>query len=205
MMQHVGYNSPPHLWNLRNSDGETAKDVFVKEHSEIREKAEKAVKDMNNGLMLIVTLIGTVIYAALFTPPGGYRQSENDPSYGLPVFHTDDMRMYYVHLYWGLLAAFVAFATMFSIQSCPFRSNDFYLDLPLRLLVAMTSLMLSVVFITLASRQIYIIERQNDFPLGEHITHACLLAATFILGSIDGSFLLLLRIHFFMANFNLFL
>ncbi|KAG5543375.1 hypothetical protein RHGRI_016190 [Rhododendron griersonianum] len=167
--KHVSYNSPPHLWNLRNSVGKTAKEVFVKEHSEIREKAEKAVKDMNNGLMLIVALIGTVNFAALFTPPGGYRQSEGE---GLPVFLTDDMRMYYLHIFCGLLAAFVAFATMFSIQSCPFRSNDFYLDLPLRLLVAMGSLMLSVVFIALASRQVYLLELHGRlrFPLGEYIT-----------------------------------
>ncbi|KAE9457105.1 hypothetical protein C3L33_11001, partial [Rhododendron williamsianum] len=141
---------------------------------------------MNNGLMLIVALIGTVNFAALFTPPGGYRQSEGE---GLPVFLTDDMRMYYLHIFCGLLAAFVGFATMFAIQSCPFRSNDFYLDLPLRLLVAMGSLMLSVVFIALASRQVYLLELHGRlrFPLGEYITYACLLTATFILGSIDGT------------------
>ncbi|KAF7141762.1 hypothetical protein RHSIM_Rhsim06G0043300 [Rhododendron simsii] len=197
-IEHVSYNSPPHLLNLRNSDEKTAKEVFEIEHSEIREKAEKAVKDMNNGLMLIVALIGTVNYAALFTPPGGYRQNEADPyKYGLLVFLTDDMRMYYLHIFCGLLAAFVAFATMFSIQSCPFRSNDFYLDLPLRLLVAMGSLMLSVVFIALASRQVYILERLG-FPLGEYITYACLLAATFIVGSLDGSFLLLYYLSFLL-------
>ncbi|KAG5543376.1 hypothetical protein RHGRI_016191 [Rhododendron griersonianum] len=180
--KHVSYNSPPHLWNLRNSDGETAKEIFEKEHSEIREKAEKTVKDVNNGLMLIVALIGTVNYAALFTPPGGYRQSEKDPSYGLPVFLTDDMRMYYLHISCGLFAAFVAFANMFSIQSCPFRCNDFYLDLPLRLLVAMIFFMLSVVFTSLASRQVFLLLRLH-FPLGQSNTFTCLLAATiFILG-----------------------
>ncbi|KAI8549820.1 hypothetical protein RHMOL_Rhmol06G0055100 [Rhododendron molle] len=196
--KHVSYDSPPHVWNLRNSDGETAKEVFEKEHSEIREKAEKTIKDMNNGLMLIVALIGTVNYAALFTPPGGYRQSEDDLSYGLPVFLTDDMRMYYLYIFCGIFAAFVAFATMFSIQSCPFRCNDFYLDLPLRLMVAMTSFMLSVVFTTLASRQVFLLERLH-FPLGQYNTFGCLLAATiFILGSIDGSFLLLYYLSFML-------
>ncbi|XP_058220986.1 uncharacterized protein LOC131331145 isoform X3 [Rhododendron vialii] len=196
--KHVSYDSPQHEWNLRNLDGETAKEVFEKEHSEIREKAEKTVKDMNNCLMLIVALIGTVNYAALFTPPGGYRQSEDDPRYGLLVFPTEDMRMYYLDIFCGLFAAFVAFATMFSIQSCPFRCNDFYLDLPLRLLVAMTSFMLSVVFTALASRQVFLLERLH-FPLGQYNTFGCLLAATiFILGSIDGSFLLLYYLSFML-------
>ncbi|KAE9444816.1 hypothetical protein C3L33_23286, partial [Rhododendron williamsianum] len=67
----VSYDSPPHLGYLQNSNGETAAEAFMKEHSETREKAEKAVKYMNNGLMLISTLIGSVNYAALLTPPGG--------------------------------------------------------------------------------------------------------------------------------------
>ncbi|KAF7141913.1 hypothetical protein RHSIM_Rhsim06G0043800 [Rhododendron simsii] len=197
--KHVSYDSPPHLWYLRNSDGETATEVFEKEHLEIREKAEKTIKDMNNGLMLIVALIGTVNYAALFTPPGGYRQSEDDPRYGLLVFLTDDMHMYYLYIFGGILAAFVGFATMFSIQSCQFRCNDFYLDLPLRLLLAMASFMLSVVFTALASRQVFLLERLH-FPLEQQYnTFGCLLAATiFILGSIDGSFLLLYYLSFML-------
>lgn len=88
-MQQVSYDSPPHLGYLQNSNGETAAEAFMKEHSETREKAEKAVKYMNNGLMLISTLIGTVNYAALLTPPGGYRQDKEDPLYGRPVFLTE--------------------------------------------------------------------------------------------------------------------
>ncbi|XP_058220947.1 uncharacterized protein LOC131331125 [Rhododendron vialii] len=193
--KHVSYDSPPHLWYLRNSDGETATKVFAKEHSEIREKAEKAVKDVNNGLMLIVALIGTVNYAALLTPPGGYRQSEGDPFYGLLVFLTDDMRMYFFHILCGLLAAFFAFATMFSIQSCPFRSNDFYLDLPLRLLLAMLSLVLSVVFTALSSRQVYFLDGLF-FTQARYVIYMCLLVLILILGSIDPPFLIFYYLSF---------
>ncbi|KAI8549791.1 hypothetical protein RHMOL_Rhmol06G0052800 [Rhododendron molle] len=195
MWDHVSYDSPPHLWYLRNSDEETAIEVFAKEHSEIREKAEKAVKDVNSGLMLIVALIGTVNYAALFTPPGGYRQSEADPLYGLLVFLTDDMRMYFFHIFSGLLAAFVAFATMFSIMSCPFRSNDFYLDLPLRLLLAMATLVLSVVFTALSSRQVYFLDGLF-FTRARYVIYMCLLLLIFILGSIDPPFLILYYLSF---------
>ncbi|KAI8555783.1 hypothetical protein RHMOL_Rhmol05G0201000 [Rhododendron molle] len=147
----VSYDSPPHLEYLQNSNGETAAEAFMKEHSETREKAEKAVKYMNNGLMLITTLIGTVNYAALLTPPGGYRQDKEDPLYGRPVFLTEEMRTYSFLVSGGLVASFVAFSTMLSIQSCPFRSRDFYLDLPLRLFFAMNSMFLSVVFTALSS------------------------------------------------------
>ncbi|XP_058220995.1 uncharacterized protein LOC131331149 [Rhododendron vialii] len=83
--KHVSYESPPHLWCLQNSGGETATEAFVREHSEIREKAENAVKDMNNGLMLIVALIGTArqlrrnFYPAGRLPPKRRRSSLRPP------------------------------------------------------------------------------------------------------------------------------
>ncbi|KAI8549826.1 hypothetical protein RHMOL_Rhmol06G0055500 [Rhododendron molle] len=139
-MLHVSHDSPPHLMYLRNSDGEMATDAFLRQHSEIRSEAEKAVKDVNNGLMLVVVLIGTVNNAALFTPPGGYRQDENDPKYGLPVIFTEEMCIYFMLIFLGLFTGVLPFTIMFSIQSLPFRSSDFYLDLPLRLFLAMSSL-----------------------------------------------------------------
>ncbi|KAG5543380.1 hypothetical protein RHGRI_016195 [Rhododendron griersonianum] len=153
--EHVSHDSPPHLMYLQNSDGEMATDAFLREHSEIRSEAEKSVKDVNNGLMLVVVLIGTVNYAALFTPPGGYRQDEKYPKYGLPVIFTEEMRIYFLLIYCGLFTGVLSFTIMFSIQSLPFRSSDFYLDLPLRLFLAMSSLVLSMAFTALSSRQVY--------------------------------------------------
>ncbi|CAL5351771.1 unnamed protein product [Camellia sinensis] len=81
----VWYDSPPHFLYLENSNGMTAKELFEINHIELRDKAEKAFKDMNNGLMLVTALIGIVNYAALFTLPGGYDQDNQSKTYGEPI------------------------------------------------------------------------------------------------------------------------
>ncbi|KAF7143317.1 hypothetical protein RHSIM_Rhsim05G0144500 [Rhododendron simsii] len=141
----VSYDSPPHLGYLQNSNGETAAEAFMKEHSETREKAEKAVKYMNNGLMLISTLIGTINYAALLTPPGGYRQDKEDPLYNYMVAPSSSRKRC-------------------ALTSC----SDFYLDLPLRLFFAMNSMFLSVVFTALSSLQVY---RLDQLYFTRHVAY----------------------------------
>ncbi|CAL5423077.1 unnamed protein product [Camellia sinensis] len=63
----------------------TAKELFEKNHKNLRDNAEEAFKHMNNGLMLVTTLIGNVNYAALFTLPGGYDQENTSKTYGQSV------------------------------------------------------------------------------------------------------------------------
>lgn len=194
-MQHVSHDSPPHLMYLQNSAGEMATDAFLREHSEIRSEAEKAVKDVNNGLMLVVVLIGTVNYAALFTPPGGYRQDEKDPKYGLPVIFSEEMRIYFLLIFLGLFTGVLSFTIMFSIQSLPFRSSDFYLDLPLRLFLAMSSLVLSMAFTALSSRQVYLLD-QLYLPQGAFLAYFCGVVLMFTLVYIDVTFLTVYYLSF---------
>ena len=51
----------------KNSNNETAKDVFRTEHNKLAEKGEKWMKDTANSCMLVSTLIATVLFAAAFT------------------------------------------------------------------------------------------------------------------------------------------
>ncbi|KAF2309995.1 hypothetical protein GH714_006101 [Hevea brasiliensis] len=54
----------------KNVDGKTPRDVFMKEHKELREAAEKWMINTANSCMLVATLIATVVFAAAFTVPG---------------------------------------------------------------------------------------------------------------------------------------
>ncbi|CAL5420674.1 unnamed protein product [Camellia sinensis] len=81
----IWFDSPPHFLYLENSKGITAKELFEKNHKDLRDKAEEAFKHMNNGLKLVTPLIGTVNYVALFTLPGGYDQENTSKTYGQPV------------------------------------------------------------------------------------------------------------------------
>ncbi|KAG5550141.1 hypothetical protein RHGRI_015183 [Rhododendron griersonianum] len=66
--------------------GRTATELFEDTHSGLRKDAEKALKSMNSGLLLVSALIGTVNYAAVFTLPGGFDSNSNRDSrdYGRP-------------------------------------------------------------------------------------------------------------------------
>ncbi|CAL5350587.1 unnamed protein product [Camellia sinensis] len=82
--KHVWDDSPPHFWYHVNSNEMTAKELFEGNHIDLRDKVEKAFKDMNNGLMLVAAFIGTLNYATLIILPGGYDQEHTSKTYGEP-------------------------------------------------------------------------------------------------------------------------
>ncbi|XP_044497496.1 uncharacterized protein LOC123219552 [Mangifera indica] len=59
----------------KNKEGKTPRALFTEEHRELRQKAERWVKDIANGCIMGATLIATVVFAAAFTVPGGINDS----------------------------------------------------------------------------------------------------------------------------------
>ncbi|GMP25880.1 hypothetical protein CsSME_00002538 [Camellia sinensis var. sinensis] len=143
----------------RNYDGKTAQEVFEKNHIEMRKEAEKAAKDMNSGLMLVSTIIGSVNYAALFTPPGGLDQIS-----GLPIFtnrtatERSDLQLFSYYIGGSLVAALLALGTQLSIQLSRFGNNEFLISLPFKYLLASTALFYATSFSVTACYQTYILE-----------------------------------------------
>ncbi|KAI3957963.1 hypothetical protein MKW98_020605 [Papaver atlanticum] len=56
----------------RNKNGDTAHDIFTKEHKELKESGEKWLKDTSGSCMVVAALIATVAFASAFTVPGVY-------------------------------------------------------------------------------------------------------------------------------------
>ena len=75
------YDSFPYLWQLQNSEGKTAAQVFETNHASVRKKAEKTMKEMANSVLIVFVLIGTINFATVFTVPGGFNQDSGDPVY----------------------------------------------------------------------------------------------------------------------------
>ncbi|KAL7195944.1 hypothetical protein ACSBR1_036049 [Camellia fascicularis] len=80
--KHVWDDSPPHFLYHENSNGMITKELFEGNHIDLRDKVEKAFKDMNNGLMLVAALTGTLNYVTLITLPRGYDQDHTSKTYG---------------------------------------------------------------------------------------------------------------------------
>ncbi|GFY84672.1 hypothetical protein Acr_03g0014460 [Actinidia rufa] len=155
----IWYDSPTHFLYLQNTAGKTPNEIFEENHSDLRVKAEKALKDMNNGLMLFSALIGTVNYAAIFTIPGGIDQDRKSTNFSHPTLyhsnHETDLLLFLWYTGGGLFSSFVALVTMVAIQLSRFCSNDFYMALPIRYVVALTAIFVSTVFTTNACFKAY--------------------------------------------------
>ncbi|KAK3031157.1 hypothetical protein RJ639_035180 [Escallonia herrerae] len=154
--ERVRRDSNPHILRHRNSKGKTAGELYEEHHSTLRETAEKAAKDINQGLMIISTLLATVNFAVLFTLPGGFNQDD-----GHPVLLDNSKRALRLFLFYigaSLFAALFALATLLSIQLSPFHVDDFYFALPMKWLISSTAMFYSTTFTIMACLQTLILE-----------------------------------------------
>ncbi|XP_052176283.1 uncharacterized protein LOC127790705 isoform X2 [Diospyros lotus] len=164
----IWYDSPPNFQYHRNIDGKTAFELFQENHVSLREKAEKTLKDMNNGLMLVATLIGAVNYATLFTIPGGFVDDKNSASFGRPKFFSTKKEDQVLSFLWytgvALFSALIALTAMLLIQLSRFTNNDFFMILPVRYLGSLAALFISTIFTIAACAQAYVIIEINVNP-----------------------------------------
>ncbi|XP_076882061.1 uncharacterized protein LOC143530400 [Bidens hawaiensis] len=70
---------PPDYRERKNKDGLTPHELFRKEHKELVTEGEKWMKGTANRCMVVAALIATIVFAAAFTVPGGYSQSNGFP------------------------------------------------------------------------------------------------------------------------------
>ena len=168
LWQRIWYDSPPNFQYHRNIDGKTAFELFQENHVSLRENAEKALKDMNNGLMLVATLIGTVNYATLFTIPGGFVDDNNSASFGRPKFFSTKKEDKVLSFLWytgvALFSSLIALTNMLLIQLSRFTNNDFFMILPVRYLGSLAALFISTIFTIAACAQTYVIIEINVNP-----------------------------------------
>ncbi|XP_047323288.1 uncharacterized protein LOC124926997 [Impatiens glandulifera] len=150
----------PYLQEHRNSNGLTAKELFVENHKSLREDATKEVKNVNQVLMLISALIGTVNYSALLTIPGGYNQDN-----GKPIFEhkrgslvQQDLLRFMIYVAAALLASIFALGSQLTIQMSRFRYQEFFFSQSFKYVLAMTSLFYATNFTVLACVQVFVLQ-----------------------------------------------
>ncbi|KAL3518299.1 hypothetical protein ACH5RR_020888 [Cinchona calisaya] len=151
------YDSFPSLWQLRNSSGKTALQVFEENHETIRENAEKTTKDLANCVLLVSVLIATINFAAVFTVPGGFEEESGNPVYLKNRHWEFDLLM--VYLAGGLLSALFTMGTLLGIIFLRFDTEDFYAALPWKYAFTTIAMSSSSGFTILACCQAFIIER----------------------------------------------
>ncbi|KAL3518330.1 hypothetical protein ACH5RR_020919 [Cinchona calisaya] len=155
-LKRLKYDSFPHLWQLQNSSGKTALQVFEENHETLRKDAEKTTKELANCVLIVSVLIATINFAAVFTVPGGFEQISGNPIY-LKNKHWEFYCLM-IYLAGGLLSSLITMGTLLGIIFLRFDAEDFYAALPWKYVFTTIAMLYSAGFTILACCQAYIIE-----------------------------------------------
>ncbi|TXG68611.1 hypothetical protein EZV62_003546 [Acer yangbiense] len=137
----------PILWDVKNENGETTKDVFRRAHKELAKEGEKWMKDTANSCMLVSALIATVLFAAAFTVPGG---NTNDDK-GIPIFlRTNAFTIFAISYALGLFSSLTSLLMFLAIITARYEVEDFLESLPKKLIIGLGSLFVSIAAMIIA-------------------------------------------------------
>ncbi|KAE8652657.1 ankyrin repeat-containing protein At5g02620-like [Cucumis sativus] len=145
---------------MRRKKGKRSpRELFTQQHKGLVEDGEKWMKKTANSCMLVATLITTVVFAAIFTVPGGYTNTtsttgsviENNNNTGTPLFlYHKWFTVFVISDATALISSSTAILLFLSILTSRCAEEDFLLWLPLKLVFGLGTLFLSVVTMVLA-------------------------------------------------------
>ncbi|KAI3894785.1 hypothetical protein MKX03_023580 [Papaver bracteatum] len=149
----------------RNKNGDTAHNIFTKEHKELKESGERWLKDTAGSCMLVAALIATVAFASAFTVPGGNISDSNSSKNGIPVLLTETPFIVFALADALALFSSITSVLMFlAIYTSRYAEADFLKSLPNKLILGLTTLFMSMASVLVAfSASLYIV-------LGERFT-----------------------------------
>nr|XP_023881971.1 ankyrin repeat-containing protein At5g02620-like [Quercus suber]XP_023881972.1 ankyrin repeat-containing protein At5g02620-like [Quercus suber] len=149
---------PPSYIKMRNSENQTPKDLFTEKHKDLLKEGEKWMKRTATSCMLVATLIATVVFAAIFTLPGGDNNDNGAPpspppflEKGAPLFL--EKKWFLIFVISDAVALFSSTASIImflSILTSRYAENDFLVSLPARLMFGLSALFVSIATMVLA-------------------------------------------------------
>ncbi|KAK1421199.1 hypothetical protein QVD17_23364 [Tagetes erecta] len=138
--------SRPQDQEQRNIHGKTPATIFTEKHEDLAKEGEQWMKDRANSGIIVAALIATIVFSSAITVPGG-THSEN----GLPLF--SKRLSFVVFAVSDALALFMSASSMLmflGILTARYAVGDFLYSLPKRLIIALITLFLSIIFMMIA-------------------------------------------------------
>ncbi|XP_057994997.1 ankyrin repeat-containing protein ITN1-like [Hevea brasiliensis] len=125
----------------KNTQKQTAREVFMEKHENLRIAAEKWMIKTANSCMLVATLIATVTFAAAFTLPGGNGQDN-----GFPVFLNRTLfKIFAIADAVSLAFSSSSILSFLSILTSSFSMDDFLKSLPNKLIRGFLFLFIAII------------------------------------------------------------
>ncbi|KAL5539060.1 hypothetical protein UlMin_044552 [Ulmus minor] len=120
---------PPSLKELRNSDDETPKELFTKNHKDLVAKGEKWMKDTAQSCTVPAALIVTIMFAAVVL------------YYCTKIL----FKIFIISDAVSLFSSAISVITFLGILTSRFREDDFRRSLPTKMMIGLFTLFLSLV------------------------------------------------------------
>ncbi|XP_054804055.1 ankyrin repeat-containing protein ITN1-like isoform X2 [Prosopis cineraria] len=136
----------PSYVKMKNSNGETPRDLFTREHASLRKDAESWTKRTANSCMVVSTLIATGVFSAAFSIPGGINDNSGTPNYlwkrSFMIFAISDAIAF--------ISSSASILVFLSILISRYAEYDFYKSLPSRLILGLVTLFMSITSMMIA-------------------------------------------------------
>ncbi|KAG7941195.1 hypothetical protein I3843_16G026800 [Carya illinoinensis] len=137
---------PKSYVNIRNEEGNTPKDIFVRTHEGLQKNGEKWMKSTANSCMIVAALIATVVFPAAFTVPGG-----NDQGTGIPIFlESNWFTLFFVSDAVAMVFSSSSILIFLTILMSRYTENDFLISLPRKLALGLATLLISIIGMLIA-------------------------------------------------------
>ncbi|KAL5852596.1 hypothetical protein ACOSQ3_007714 [Xanthoceras sorbifolium] len=124
----------PSLREKKNAEGRTPLELFTLEHKRLLHSAERWMKTTSISLIIVATLIATMVFSAVFTVRGG-----NNDKTGIPF------RVFDISAAIALSSSLISIVMFLSILKSGYTEIEFKRSLPLKLMVGLSALFISVV------------------------------------------------------------
>ncbi|WRX18959.1 PGG domain - like 10 [Theobroma cacao] len=124
----------------QNNKGETPYEAFDRSHAELVKEGEKWMKDIAQSSTVVGTLIITIMFAALFTVPGG-----PDQDTGVPLLlKNKPFKVFIISDANSLFASTTSVLIFVGILTSRYTADDFLKSLPNKLIIGLSSLFISI-------------------------------------------------------------
>lgn len=143
---------------MKNNDGKTPQEIFSEEHKELMEQGERWMKETVAQCIIVAALIATITFAAAFTLPGGNNQDSGYPTFmkksAFVVFVVTDT----ISLY----TSSASILMFLSILTQRYTENDFLVSLPVKLLIGLVTLYISIATMMIAFSASFVLLYAKD-------------------------------------------
>ncbi|XP_026429946.1 uncharacterized protein LOC113326426 [Papaver somniferum] len=143
---------------LRNKDGKTPFALFTEQHRDLMNKVKQWMKGTANSCMLVATLVATVMFAAVFTVPGGIYNDSDSRDIGIPIFlYRNSFILFVVADAVSLFSSTTPVVVFLTILNSRYAAEDFLKAIPEKLIIGFSTLFIAIATMLIAlSATLYI-------------------------------------------------